>query len=140
MRWVWRVGFCSYDGGGTGQYPPFTLKGLPDDPAHVTVEYPQSPPRRPVLVKWWLPAPPDYLMIGMFTGGGLAIWAGSNPGIAAPGAAARTALVRASGRPASATPAPHPIRNWLTVAQLQVINRAKVHQLHARLATTGDLT
>ena len=33
-----------------------------------------------------------------------------------------------------------PVLNWLTVAQLHAINRAKVHQLQALSATTGDLT
>jgi hypothetical protein len=78
MRWGWRVGFYSYDALGTDQYPPFTLKDVPDYPAHVSVEYHQSLSRGLVLVKWWLLALPHYLVIGVFTGGGWAIWTGSN--------------------------------------------------------------
>ena len=59
---------------------------------------------------------------------------------AAPGAVAHTALAPASGHPSSARPATHPILNWLTVAQLQAINRATVHQFQAMWATTGDLS
>ena len=56
------------------------------------------------------------------------------------GAVAHTALARASGEPSSAGPSAHPIPNWLPVAQLQALNRAKAHQLQALWATIGDLT
>jgi hypothetical protein len=59
--------------------------------------------------------------------------------IAAPEAMAHTAAAPAPGHPSSARPAAHPILNWLTVAQLQAINRGKVHQVQALSATTGDL-
>ncbi len=78
MRWGWRVGFYSYSALGTDQYPPFTLKDASDYPAHVTVEYPQSLSRGLVLVKWWLLALPHYLVVGVFAGGGWALWTGSN--------------------------------------------------------------
>jgi hypothetical protein len=75
LRWTWRVGFYSYSALGTDRYPPFTLSDVPDHPAHLDVEYPQSLSRGLVLVKWWLLAIPHYLVVGVFAGGA---WAGIN--------------------------------------------------------------
>ena len=69
LRWSWRVGFYSYSALGTDQYPPFTLKDVPDYPARLAVEYPESLSRGLVLVKWWLLAIPHYLVVGVFVGG-----------------------------------------------------------------------
>src|ERR1051326_8438365 len=74
LRWTWRVGFYSYGALATDQYPPFTLKDVPDYPARLEVAYPRSLSRRLVLVKWWLLALPHYLVIAVFVGGA---WAGS---------------------------------------------------------------
>jgi hypothetical protein len=80
LRWTWRVGFYSYSALGTDEYPPFRLKDVPDYPARLEVDYPESLSRGLVLVKWWLLALPHYLVVGVFAGGGLAAWAGGGGG------------------------------------------------------------
>jgi hypothetical protein len=75
LRWTWRVGYYSYSALGTDRYPPFTLADVPDYPARLDVEYPQSLSRGLVLVKWWLLALPHYLVVGVFAGGA---WAAAN--------------------------------------------------------------
>jgi Domain of unknown function (DUF4389) len=72
LRWTWRVGYYSYSALGTDRYPPFSLDDVPDYPARLSVEYPQQLSRGLVLVKWWLLALPQYLIIGVFTGGAFA--------------------------------------------------------------------
>ena len=68
LRWSWRVGFYCYSALGTDLYPPFKLNDVPDYPARVNVEYPQSLSRGLVLVKWWLLALPQYVVVCVFAG------------------------------------------------------------------------
>jgi hypothetical protein len=72
LRWTWRVGLYSYSALGTDKYPPFTLKDVPNYPARLEVDYPESLSRGLVLVKWWLLALPHYLVVAFFIG---AAWA-----------------------------------------------------------------
>ena len=72
LRWTWRVGFYSYQALGTDMYPPFSLDPDNNYPADLTVQYPTTLSRGLVLVKWWLLAIPQYIIAGIFQGGGKA--------------------------------------------------------------------
>jgi len=69
LRWTWRVAFYSYSALATDRYPPFTLDPVPDYPATLDVPYPEKLSRGLVLVKWWLLAIPQYLVVSVFAGG-----------------------------------------------------------------------
>jgi hypothetical protein len=71
LRWTWRVQYYAAGGFGTDQYPPFTLADDPAYPARLDVAYPQRLSRGLALIKWWLLAIPHYIIVGVFTGGGV---------------------------------------------------------------------
>jgi hypothetical protein len=48
-----------------------------DYPARLEVTYPEALSRGLVLVKWWLLALPQYLIVAVFTGGAWATWTGT---------------------------------------------------------------
>ncbi len=69
LRWTWRVGFYSYQALGTDRYPPFSLRAG-GYPADLEIVYPQRLSRGLALVKWWLLALPQLVLVGLFQGGG----------------------------------------------------------------------
>lgn len=77
IRWTWRVSFYGLSAFGTDRYPPFSLQPDPDYPADFHVEYPERLSRGLVLVKWWLLALPQYLIVGVLVGG----WGSGSAGV-----------------------------------------------------------
>jgi Domain of unknown function (DUF4389) len=69
LRWTWRVAFYSYSALGTDRYPPFSRGREPDYPATLDIDYPEQLSRGLVLVKWWLLALPQYIVVGFVEGG-----------------------------------------------------------------------
>src|SRR6185369_384716 len=65
LRWTWRVQYYAYGALATDAYPPFTLKEVPEYPAHFDVAYPNRLSRGLVLVKSWLLALPHYIVAGL---------------------------------------------------------------------------
>ena len=68
LRWTWRVTYYGYSALGTDRYPPFTLGEAPDYPATLSVAHPERLSRGLVLVKWWLLAIPQYLVLALIGG------------------------------------------------------------------------
>ena len=77
IRWTWRVSFYGMSAFGTDRYPPFSLQSDPGYPADFHVEYPERLSRGLVLVKWWLLAIPQYLVVGILGGG----WGSGSAGV-----------------------------------------------------------
>src|SRR3954453_3870625 len=71
MRWTWRVSFYTYSALGTARYPPFSFDG--QYPADLEIDYPATLSRGKVLIKWWLLALPQCLIVAIFAGAGYGI-------------------------------------------------------------------
>lgn len=95
MRWTWRVGFYGANAFGTDKYPAFTLAPDASYPAQLDIDYPEHLSRGLVLVKWWLLALPQYLIVGVFAGGWGVGWTGGPRGVSGGGLIALLALIAA---------------------------------------------
>ena len=71
LRWTWRVAYYALRRPGHRPLPAVhAWPTVPDYPAHLDVAYPERLSRGLVLVKWWLLAIPQYIIVGVFVGGG----------------------------------------------------------------------
>ena len=66
LRWTWRVSYYATSALGTDRYPPFTLSSA-DYPATLDIDYPEHLSRGLVVVKSWLLALPQLIIVAFLT-------------------------------------------------------------------------
>jgi hypothetical protein len=76
LRWSWRVAFYTNAAFGTDRYPPFSLRPDPTYSADLEIAYPERLSRGLVLVKWWLLALPQYVVVALLISSPWWIWQG----------------------------------------------------------------
>lgn len=62
LRWSWRLMNYRFPMNTTDKYPPFTLASVPDYPADLEVDYPESLTNRAVLLQRWLLGLPQIIL------------------------------------------------------------------------------
>jgi hypothetical protein len=62
LRWSWRLMNYRFPMNSTDKYPPFTLASVPDYPADLEVDYPESLANRAVLLQRWLLGLPQIIL------------------------------------------------------------------------------
>ena len=62
LRWSWRLMNYRFPMNCTDKYPPFTLASVPDYPADLEVDYPESLSNRAVLLQRWLLGLPQIIL------------------------------------------------------------------------------
>ena len=62
LRWSWRLMNYRFPMNTTDKYPPFTLASVPDYPADLEVDYPESRTNRTVLLQRWLLGLPQIIL------------------------------------------------------------------------------
>jgi hypothetical protein len=62
LRWSWRLMNYRFPMNSTDKYPPFTLASVPEYPADLEVDYPESLKNRAVLLQRWLLGLPQIIL------------------------------------------------------------------------------
>jgi hypothetical protein len=62
LRWSWRLMNYRFPMNSTDRYPPFTLASVPEYPADLEVDYPESLTNRAVLLQRWLLGLPQIIL------------------------------------------------------------------------------
>jgi Domain of unknown function (DUF4389) len=62
LRWSWRLMNYRFPMNCTDNYPPFTLASVPDYPADLEVDYPESHMNRAALLQRWLLGLPQIIL------------------------------------------------------------------------------